>query len=392
MAEPQVQAGPENQTAAALQREYYSARKNELTFEGMNSARKFAEGAVEEIRRLLPDSLQPEFPAPAKSLGAKLDKLETLTENHPELANSIPRSIVAALRTLQAWGNYASHFHAGPDSSPKQHAVRSAMASLDAVADWYFGAQGRSGHDFDVDSVSELRLIEPAPTTPAFLERRRALKRFRENLPSFSCSEFASSISFGVHALGTDAEEPILRKANVLGAYLEASAAKLDEVCRFVLSREAEAPPVGASLEVLVLQFQALSERRAQRVPRSVVTEASEVARRRLLYRRCATDNFASVDALIADARHSDPFASVVKWFEEKYLGCGPWERSWGSRLWRLVGVLFLAWLVFTIGRGCGEDELRDSLFTAHCTADAGSVAQVCVALRRSGSDAGRPP
>src|SRR5690606_23924510 len=129
----------------------------------MTLARKAAEAVCAGAEELLPERLRASY-RKSDDLGRRLGFLE---DNAKE---RIPGEVLAALRTLQAYGNYATHYH--PEQHrPSERATASAMASLDVAARWFLALAETAG----ANDVADIALRSPPPPAPSFFERRRIL-------------------------------------------------------------------------------------------------------------------------------------------------------------------------------------------------------------------------
>jgi hypothetical protein len=345
---------------------YLEARRNEHSFQGMVLARHVAEAICSSLEFELPDGERRLYQG--KDLNGRLGFLEDKARKQ-EI--DTPRAIVAALRTLQAYGNYASHHEPGTHTPPER-AMASAMASLALVAQWFL--QRDPEHPA---TIPELPLREPAPRTPGFLERRGIVWSIPLNVPDIQDS--------GTGRFIVSAYDPAETQLGTLYAYYGRVVEVCAGVARTVLEREATLDPTSMSLPQLTLHLAQVSNLRPARVPRSICSAIEEVERQQAAVSRALQRGEADARPFVVDARQSSPAETVVNWFRRDYLGQGPFEQNWLRFVILMPGVCFLVWLFYELGVGWGEQQedkrVRRALVSEFCGSPAIGSQRLCQRL-----------
>jgi hypothetical protein len=330
-------AVPRNQRDDAddVRLKYLEARRNEHSFQGMVLARHVAEAVCSALEAELPEAVRKVYQA--KDLSGRLGFLE---DKARKKEIDVSRAVVAALRTLQAYGNYASHHEPGAHQPP-QRATTSAMASLALVAQWFLG---RDPERLSSQST-DLPLREPAPGKPGWIERRALVFGLDLDLRFVDGEKRFEVVS----------SDPAETQLGTLYALYGKIVEVCRVVCRVVLERETTLDPELMTLDQLSLLLSQLSELRPERVPRAVCASVEEVERRLASVHRAMQQGVSDAAPIVLESRQRSPAQDVVDWFRRDYLGQGWLERRWPVVV--LVAVLVPAalWMSFQIGAGQGK-------------------------------------
>lgn len=319
---------------------------------GMQSARQLAEEVCADLARRFPD-LAADSGGKRRDFNSQLGKLESMSR---EPNAPVTPVVVAALRSLQAYGNYASHPRT--EVSPPEEAFVGAMAAAKLLFNAYRG------------SAQSLRLREPAPPTPAGADRRD-FRRAVGSLPGTPTDGVAGGIS------GTLA---------ALNGFYRAELECCRSICMLVLAREME----GANFlklddSQLIAALDVLSRARPQRVPRKVAIWFSEVRDRwqrvsHFLNELPSQDAAAtpeSADSSDAAVRLLDEgfyVPSMAKdlfaWFEDSYLKSPRYIPRLGTVVLGVLAVGIGLWAL-DIAAGEGRRNLKHELRSQLCNEEA---------------------
>ena len=152
-----------------VRRLYAEANRNPNSIAALTHGRRAAEAVCQALGERLPANLRDRFRG--KALNGQLGILEDNVEG-------VPRHVLAGLRTLQAYGNYASHYNQG-EHVPPVPATESAFASLALVVHWFLGKL----NPLDAPEATSLAALlrSPAPGVPSVITRWRL--RFEAGQP-----------------------------------------------------------------------------------------------------------------------------------------------------------------------------------------------------------------
>jgi hypothetical protein len=339
---------------------YYHARRNQQRFEAMIAARQVAEAVSKAVvSRIRSEDLKGR--ARVKQLDKRLGLLERLAED--DLVD-VPKAVIAGLRTLQAYGNYAAHDHAA-DTSPPMEATQSAMASLALVAQWFL-EEAEPGADREF----ELKLVESPPDRPGFRERRRLHRLVQEatsDLPKLP----------EVQAY----HRPGIQLTSLLAVHEQAKA-RCEAICRVVVGVETELDPAALDFDRLSLVIGRLSSARPERVPPSIARRVEEVWTRWRSVARAIQEEEQDAERYRVEAEQGDPVADIERWFSLAYLGRSKLEQNWLKWL-VMAGLASLACVAL---RDCGQVEgrkkLRSQLLADYCADVSAAKTPICAKLR----------
>jgi len=337
---------------------YLEARRDEHTFEAMKLARQVAEAVCEALGGEMPEQKQTAYRGTLE-LNTRIRMLE---EAFASGAVRIPSAILAALRTLQVYGNYAVHYQKG-ERNPPPRAAASAMASLALVAQWFLSA---SVDDLG-SSTDGPELRAAAPGAPTFFERRRILRSTRIER---------------ITEVEIDSNEPAdVQLASLLKYYAMLTKAA-EGICRAVLVRETTMEVAGLRLEQLAILFAQVADKRPRRIPRSASASVDEVVRRRALVLRAIRDDCRDVEPFRLEARQGDPIDALVSWFERDYLGKTKLERHWRAMIFVPLGAYIVLGIACSGGRTDGRSARDRELRERFCSAPSGlASSDLCQAL-----------
>lgn len=356
---------------------YHEARSNEGTFHAMQLARQIAEAVCDAME----DRVRSATDAKYKKRRDLSERLSYLEDNAEAVA--LPKEILAALHTLRAYGNYASHYERG-QHRPPQWAVTSAMGSLDLVVHWFlFGGTDPSKAGPDED----LSLRAPPPAAPRFLERRGILLTTRTLRPRLL-------FSFTTRRLGSDifvdpSEPPEAQLAALLSYY--ASLIRVCEgICRVVLSRETTRDVSKMGLEQLSLLFSQLAAIRPGQVPTPAHACVEDVLRRRSNILSAIRLQTKDISPFILEARQQDPVELLTTWFQRDYLRPTWFERRGGSVAFALVVavmVVVLGGVLLSVGEQEGKSQRSLELRVHFCDSQTVTPPAICDELRAPHSE-----
>ena len=336
---------------------YLEARREDKGSVSMGLAREVAEAVCDSAKLRLPSNLQGAYEKCA-DLGGRLGFLEKNAD-----AARLPKVVLAALRTLQAYGNYAAHYELGKREPPPR-ATTSAMSSLAVVVHWFLSQDP----DGERRATTELPIKQPSPGAPGVFERRRVLA-------AASCKP--------VGAFGKDGFGPLPPEAKLallLGYHAECVHA-CERITRSVLARETSLDVSVMAIDQLSLQFAQLADARPERVPQSARALVDEVLRRRMAVVRALRNQVVDVEPYVLEARQRCPADDLATWFEQHYLGRGYWERNWFQTLFISLVVYGAFWSTCS----AGETDKERELYHRYCTADAGAaLSEFCEAAKKS--------
>lgn len=286
-----------------VEAKYQAARNDGETLAVMVLARQIAEAVSGEMCQRLPPELRAKYSL--KDLNGRLGILE----EHAGRVG-VPRYVIAALRTLQAYGNCASHYQAG-EHRPPARATASAMASLAHVTQWFLQ------QEVDPDERKlELSLREPAPRRPpSFWERRRLMIAYPWDMPSL-----ARGIRGEGNAILVSYSDSSVARLGALLQFHAREVSILVDICRAVLRRETTDDVNNASPDRLADMFDALCDLRPTVVPRAVSVQVREVVRRLKSVERAIRQRETQVDHFFTEAERKSALNEIVAWFEEAYV------------------------------------------------------------------------
>ena len=347
--------------AEALRMKYFEARKFEAKLYAMTLARKVAEGICRELAPRVPEDLRKHYVSQS-SLGGKLSFLD----NNIRLEKiQLPRLLIAALKTLHAYGNYASHYDERAQIEADPLAARSAMASLALVTNWSLEKSD--------DAPSEVK-VRSDPGRPGWFARRRLDGRVTARTPGLPSGRNGG--------LG----ESVALKLNSIHRFYEQSALLCEEISRVVLTRETEVEGLAElELDKLIFILEKASDQVPHRIPRSMVQDVQGVALARNELRQAIQEGKGDVDALVEEIRHRNRASDVRAWFQRQYLGRGSLERQPGMYVsWVLLIALVCAVVVdkCSQSRVDGRFVLRKELVGQYCADDESAASRICVDLR----------
>lgn len=313
-----------------------------------------------------------------RDLNSQIDKLEKRAR---QPGARVSKVVVAAMRSVQADGNYASHGDGDP--FPPREAFTAAMASLALVV--------RVCRK-DLDS---LRLRSPAPALPVSSEARRLHRRARARLPTLGIGRERGDIRVRDSA---DDQEVLA----ALNHFVIAELGLCQRLCTIVAERETEREDL-AKMPVpeLVLFLDALSVARPARVPKRVSLFLEEVHGRAERVRHALNELQARSAAaptemvgsapeehltLVAEVADPSQARALVTWFERDYLGL-PLARR---RPMLVIGGVLLLGLAWWAGAGFSKQGVRserDAELRARLCEGAGASqnAEACAVLGVAG-------
>jgi hypothetical protein len=331
----------------------------------LQSGRTVAEAVVEEL--VLPrasDPLRGELQR--KGLDGRLGILEARAR---EL--DVPRYVTAALRSLQAFGNYANHYQAGEPPAPEL-AAESVLASLRIVVQWVLEAGPSEGAPPSI-------ALRANVTRPGLVARYFEAFTAKRTIP-----ELGGDGSFAITA-----STPPREQLSILDRFYASSAEQCAVVVRQVLDRETEAEwPSDAKLSDLVPVLAAVSQKRPERVPWTIVRGLEELQLRWRVLNGAMVTHAKDPTPYVVSARHRNIAAEVWKWFEEDYLGRGSLERHGIRRLIYIGLIVLLGWVIHDVGFTDGAHDERARL-QARC--DRGAEL-ACEELRADSAETRRRP
>jgi hypothetical protein len=241
----------------------------------------------------------------------------------------VPRHIVAALRTIQAYGNYASHLAVGEPPMPPAEAAESARASLVLLTEWFL-------ETLAAGAGRALPLREPAPRTS-----RLGAYRLSRELGISHCARITHRRGAPFSARKcVDTEQSPTVQLHQLQALLAEHVDAAERVGRIVLRRETTLEPMGWRLSDLAPLMARLSSRRPSALPRSVAMDFQELERLRANVHAAASSTTPEPGIYLAALETRQHGPEIVEWFHSRYLG-----RSHVARHWPLY-VIILALLL----------------------------------------------
>jgi hypothetical protein len=344
---------------------YMEARRVEHTLEGIRLARIVAEAVCAALIEVVPDEQREKYLG--KELGTQIETLERLVKSERH-RRPIPKAVIAGLRTLQAYGNYAAHYEKGGGPQPPPAAIESAMASLFLVAQWFLS---RAGDAIALDEAQPARAIhmrQPEPPQPRLLQRRRITKRAQLDEPQLNTK-----------SMGTP--------ASVLGglySYYSDAISVCERICREVIDRETELAAAECLVEDLPFIIEDIARERPHRVPRSIALDMIELWRRRSACEAAIQNRTEDVEPLVVELAHRKIINEVIRWFKHDYLCTSGIERNW----W--VWILFIAGMAsfgmcrsgwIDDGSDAGKKEMRTELLQRYCTDATAKATPICLDL-----------
>lgn len=323
------EAAPASESASATEvRQLFATARSEVnTFHSLHLGRHVAEAVCKALRHSVPADHQAAY----RKLETLHDQISYLEKNAEKLG--VYRVVTSALRTLQAYGNYAAHHEAGrKDERPPTMAAESTMASLDLVVQWFINRERPgAGEDSLEQKAIPLQLHEPARPPPSWLARWR-LWRYCPDSPVLKFDDDTTPGS----------------KLARLFAYYDKSCELARYVGKVVLEREADANVADMGPAVLCATIRTLADSRPERVPRATARDIQELFARRTMVHQAMKDNTSDADrhkeaqSYVIEAEQRNLGEGLREWFGKHYLGRTRVERWWlGACL--LVGAAFLA-------------------------------------------------
>ena len=332
---------------------YYEALRNERTYDALRAGRLVAEAVCSALAADLPDDKRRPYTR-QNDLHARISILEQL----PSDQRIVPGAVIAALRTLQAYGNYASHYDVTAARVPNDAATKSAMASLGLVVDWFLNR----GAVEEAQPKGQEPRVSPPP--PGLIERWQISRRAKVSLPTFKLEgETTPDATLGA-----------------MFTFYSQCVALCERICREVLAREAGNERQSVEVDQLPLRMEQLAELRPARVPRSVASDVAELWRRRAVVSRALKDGHGDVEHLLEELAHRNPTKDVVRWFRRQYL-----RHTHFERLWWVYLLLALGWWLLMQQKAewqnAARAHLRSELTAKYCSGAAEPRPAFCVAL-----------
>lgn len=332
---------------------YFDATRSHPSYNSMKDARVIGEWVSKTI---LVENGQ-EITKELAELGSRLDWIESRVKKE---ALAIPRYVLAGLRTLQAYGNYASHTPPGAPPLPPDEAAESARASLVLVTEWFMTRPG-SG----LDTLS-LPLREPAPPKPGFFEARSLANKLGVGFVPRISQRHGKGMNPHQVDISASPKVQVAQLEALLAEHVDAA----ERVARMVLARETTLDVAKRPLIELSMLMLKLADRRSAVIPRSISVDLEELERLRA--KLSAESKLMAPDptpffTALEERQHA---SNVVDWAHRTYLSRSHVERHLGVYMiaaFFIVAGLSICADVQKAPPGVDVATYRDQIRARHC-------------------------
>lgn len=331
---------------------YFEARRDEQSHDAIRAARIVAEAVCDGLIMDIPEEKRSNY---GKGLNSQIEVLEQLSSR----GEVIPRAVVAGLRALQAFGNYAAHYNKGDGKHPPAPATRSTMASLALVVQWFLGRSD--------EERPALALRQPPPAVPGIAERWRIHRRIKLTTPEFKVEGDVSS-------------EAVL---GALYTYYAQSVSICERISREIITRETMLDGAACTADQLPLLLEQVAEARPSRVPRSIAADVGELWRRRGVVLRAMREREEDTEHLLVEVKLRNLAKEVRAWFDGEYLTRSKVERFWPQYVVAIGVSLFVIKECRSDWKNEGREDLRVGLMQRFCSHEAAPANPVCTELAR---------